>query len=95
MAANVASRILVMVSANVAQLVAGMNKANKSLSFFEASVRTLKGTMLGTFGAYQLLHAIQNTVKAVADFDREMTAVSVITGSGKLSRGFQQLESDA
>ena len=47
------------------------------------SLNRIKNTMLGTFGAYAVLHAIQNNVKALADFDREMTQVKVITNSTK------------
>ena len=64
MAANVLSRLAVVITANTAQMVGQLGTANNKLSLMTKSLNTLKNTMLGTFGAYAVLHAIQNTVSS-------------------------------
>ena len=58
MATNIAARVLVQIAANTAGLVSGINQANKTLSKFDTALNRIKNTMLGTFGAYAVLHEI-------------------------------------
>lgn len=93
MASNVLSRLAVVITANTAQMVGQLGAANNKLSLMSKSMATLKNTLLGTFGAYAVLHAIQNTVGAIAEFDREITAVKAITGT--TGKDFDRLRESA
>jgi hypothetical protein len=92
---NVSTKLLVQISANTSQFVAGLNQANRSMGLMQKSLVSLKNTLVGTFGAYAVINGIQEAVKTLAEFDKVMTQVSVITGSGKLTNGFAQLELSA
>lgn len=80
---NVSTKLLVQISAHSAQFVAGINQANKHLGFFQKSLVSLKNTLLGTFGAYAFINEIGKAITTLAEFDKTMTAVGVITGSNK------------
>lgn len=92
---NVSTKVLVQIVANTSQFIAGINQANKSMGLMQKSLVSLKNTLLGTFGAYAVINGIQQAVKTLAEFDKVMTQVSVITGSGKMTEGFNRLEQSA
>lgn len=90
---NVSTKLLVQISANTAQFVAGLNQANKSMGVMQKTLVSLKNTLLGTFGAYAVVNAIQSAVNTIAEFDKAMTQVRVITGA--TGKDFERLESSA
>lgn len=92
---NVSTKLLVQISANSAQFVAGLNQANKSMGVMQKTLVSLKNTLVGTFGAYAFINGITEAVNKLAEFDKAMTQVSVITGSGKTTEDFKRLEQSA
>lgn len=93
--AQIAASVLVQISANSAGMVSQLQKANASLGIFSSKLTSLKNQLIGTFGAYQIIGAIKHAVTTIAEFDKAMTAVSVITREGKLTAGFAALENSA
>ena len=70
-----------------------IKRMSGSVNMLEKAVGRFQNTLLGAFSAYAVIGAIQNTIRTIADFDKTMTAVSVITGA--TGRDFDRLEKSA
>jgi len=68
-------------TAQSAQLRNEVGKINKSLLSISDAARSVKNYLLATFGAYAVVGKIQEAVMTLAEFDKTMTQVGVITGS--------------
>jgi hypothetical protein len=73
-------KIYIEIAANSTKAVNELNKANKSLGTLELAARRLQNTLMG-IGAYQVISGIGNAVNKLAEFDKVMTQVRVITGA--------------
>ena len=70
-----------------------ITRMTKSTDMLEKAVGRFKNTLLGAFSAYAVLGAIQNAVRTIAEFDKAMVAVKVITGA--TASEFNRLEKSA
>lgn len=85
--------VVVQITANMAQMLNELATTNKKLGGFEAGLKRLQNQLIGTFGAYQVIGAIQSSVKTLAEFDKTITQVGVITGA--TGADFDRLEKSA
>jgi len=92
MAENI-GKLYMVFEANASKLINEVGGVRKQLSQLEVAAKNLKNTMLGMFGAYQIINGIQYTIKTLADFDKTMTQVGVITGA--TGSNFDKLEKNA
>jgi hypothetical protein len=92
MATNI-GKSYVVIGAKVDQLVNGVNQANKSLGTLGLAAKRLQSNLIGMFGAYQFIGAVQNAVTTLAEFDKAMVSVKVITGA--TGRDFDNLTQSA
>jgi hypothetical protein len=85
-------KIYIEIAANSTKAVNELNKANKSLGTLELAARRLENTLMG-IGAYQVISGIGNAVNKLAEFDKVMTQVGVITNSSR--EDFDKLQKSA
>jgi len=85
--------VIVQIAAHTAQFVAGINQLNNKVSGFEKSLMGLRNQLIGTFGAYQVIGAIQSSITTLAEYDKVITQVGVITGAS--SEDFNKLDKSA
>jgi len=93
MAQSILAKLAVQLLVDASKMGADVSAINKRLSGLETAAMRLKSTLIGTFGAYQVINAIQNSVRTLAEFDKTMTAVRVITGAAPSD--FNKLEQSA
>lgn len=90
------SKVVLEISATSANLVHEVGKANKSLSLLEKTANRVSSTFQGVLvggGIYGIIQGFGNAIKTIADFDKSMTQVRVITGA--TGRDFERLETSA
>lgn len=85
--------LYVKLSADASKLVNEVGNASKSLNKLEIAARNIQNSLLGIFGAQMLINGIRSTVTTLAEFDKTMTQVRVITNSS--SEDFGKLEKSA
>lgn len=91
--ADVLSKLAVVITANTAQMTGQLKTANKSLGLMNSTLNTLKASLIGTFGAYQIVNGIRNAISTIAEFEKQMDKVRAITGA--TGTDFTKLEKNA
>lgn len=91
--ADVLSKLAVVITANTAQMTGQLKTANKSLGLMNSTLNTLKASLIGTFGAYQIVNGIRNAISTIAEFEKQMDKVRAITGA--TGTEFDKLEKNA
>jgi hypothetical protein len=81
MATSVASKLAVVITANASQMTGQLAMANKKLTAMQTSIKSVSQALIGTFGAYMVVGAIRNVVGTLAEFEKQMSKVSAISGA--------------
>lgn len=90
---SVLAKMAVEIAANTAKFNSAINQSNKKLGVFQSTIISTAKTLVGGFGAYQVLNALKRGISIIADFERQMGKVKAITGA--TGEEFSRLESNA
>ena len=81
MANKISTQLVYEASLHSGQFQMGVTKMSKSMDLLTKAAGRFKNTFLGVFSAYAVIGAIKDAVNTIADFDKAMVGVKVITGA--------------